>query len=416
MLTDGLTVDDALEQETTTLALESRDQGFLLAIVQTALRHKGEIEAILGQHLTRPLPRKSGGASLILMTGVAQLLFLETPPHAVIDLAVRSARLDRDALHFSGLINAVLRKVSAGGKEALAGIDAAKVNTPAWLWQRWLKQYGEKLARQIAMAHMEQAPLDIAVKTDPGVWAARLDGKPLPGGHIRLGTGLGAISELPGFHEGAWWVQDAAAGLPVVLLGDIAGLTALDLCAAPGGKTMQLAAAGARVTAVDYSPGRLARLQENLGRTGLQAEIVAADVTVLEGIGLYGIVLLDAPCSATGTVRRHPELPYLKAAAQIPGLAAIQRVMLNAAADHVLPGGLLVYCTCSLEREEGEDQIKWFRSWRPEFELMPVDPARFGLSSEFVAPEGWLRTLPHFTIGSEPGLDGFFAAVLRRKA
>lgn len=411
---DRLTVEEALERETSSVAFEARDRGFLLNIVLTSLRRKGQIDAVLAKYLSKPLPRKSGRAALILMIGVAQLLFLDTPAHAAIDLAVRSARLDRDASHFSGLINAVLRKVAAGGRSGLDGLDAPKLNTPAWLWRRWLRQYGEETARQIAASHVEQPPLDVAVKDRSAEWADRLGGKALTTGHVRLGAGLGPVAELQGFSDGAWWVQDAAAGLPVVLLGDMQGKTALDICAAPGGKTMQLAAAGAQVTAVDSSAARMKRLEENLTRTGLRAEVGIADAAMLDGVGTYDVVLLDAPCSATGTLRRHPELPYVKQELQISELAAQQRVMLSTAADHVRPGGRLVYCTCSLECEEGEDQIRWFRSWRSDFETMPIDAAAYGLPRDCVAAEGWLRTLPYFTIGSETGLDGFFVAILRR--
>ena len=413
VLDENCTLDEAIERGRKLGALESRDRAFVLLLVLTAFRHLGEIRAVLGEHLTKPLPRKSGSATAILWLGIAQLLFLDTPAHAAIDMAVRSARADRDATHFSGLINAVLRKVSAHGKAALEKRDSVRLNTPDWLWHRWERNYGPEAARLIGQAHALEPALDIAVKTGPAGWAERLGGILLPTGHIRLRADHAAIPELPGFAEGAWWVQDAAAALPALLFGALDGRAALDLCAAPGGKTLQMSAAGAAVTAVDISAVRLQRLRENLQRTGLRAEILERDVLNLEMTELFDAVLLDAPCSATGTIRRHPELPYLKTAAQIGELKSRQRRMLHAAAERVGPEGKLVYCTCSLEPEEGEKQIAWFLSRYPAFELCP--PAIPGLPPECVAPQGWIRILPFMKLGEAQGLDGFFAAAMQRR-
>lgn len=409
-----LTVEEAISGNREAQTFEPRDRAFLATLLLTAFRHGGEIDAILASLVDRPLPRKSGSARDILVLGVAQLIFLGMAPHAVIDLAVRSAKLDRNALHFSGLINAVLRKVATGGVELMSGFDAPRLNTPDWLWARWVKSYGEDGAGAIARAHGERAGLDISFKVGADAWAETLGGVLLPNGQLRLPQGHGAVSELPGYAEGAWWVQDVAATIPARLLGDVRGMPVLDLCAAPGGKTLQLAAMGASVTAVDLSESRLKRLEENLRRTGLGASMVVQDVLSPEFSGAWDAVLLDAPCSATGTIRRHPELPYLKDEQQIRELAGLQRRMLRKAAELVNPGGVLVYCTCSLEPEEGETRVRGFLADNPAFEIAPV--ICDGLPEGSVRPEGWVRTLPSMSYGSSVGMDGFFAVAMRRRA
>lgn len=409
-----LTVEDAISSSTDAQALEPRDRAFLSSLLLTTFRHRGEIDAILAKLLDRPLPRKSGAARDILVLGVAQLLFLQLAPHAVIDLAVRNAKIDRNALHFSGLINAVLRKVSAGGAALREGLDAPRLNTPDWLWARWVKHYGADMARAIAMAHADRPGLDLSFVRGVGNWQDVLGGTLLPNGQLRLPTGHAPVPELPGFAEGAWWIQDAAAAIPARLLGDVQGKAILDLCAAPGGKTLQLAASGGEVTALDLSEARLGRLQENLRRTGLAANVLAVDMLSPDLVGEWDAVLLDAPCSATGTIRRHPELPYLRDDAQVRELAALQRRMLRRAAELVKPGGTLIYCTCSLEPEEGEMRIRGFLADTPDFEIVPARGD--WLPDGAVRPEGWVRTLPSMHYGDAQGMDGFFAAALSRLA
>lgn len=408
-----LTVEEAINGSDAALRLEPRDRSLLSTLLLTTFRHYGEIDAILSKLLDRPLPRRSGTTREILEVGVTQLSFLDMPPHAVIDLAVRSAKMDRNALHFSGLINAVLRKVSGAGAALRDDVDAARCNTPSWLWERWSKTYGDDITRRIALAHAERPGLDISFRDDPGPWLSVLPGERLPNGQIRLAPGHASVPELRGFREGAWWVQDTAATIPVRLLGDIQGRSVLDLCAAPGGKTLQMASLGAEVTAVDLSEGRLRRLRDNLSRTGLSADIRVEDVLSGKLQGHWDAVLLDAPCSATGTIRRHPELPYLKQASQIAELVSLQRRMLRKAAELVRPGGLLVYCTCSLEPEEGEAQMRWFLGWDDRYAVLPPYPDLLPANS--VRPEGWVRTLPCMDYGSARGMDGFFALALRRR-
>lgn len=414
VLGEHRTVEDVLVAEKRMAVLENRDRGFLFALLLAAFRHLGEIDAVLGSHLAKPLPRKAGPAHAILRLAVAQLLFLDTPPHAVIDLAVRSAKSDRNAMHFSGLINAVLRKVAAAGKQSLADLDSARLNTPDWLWSRWCDAYGEAAARELVAIHQEEPPLDLTPRSGSGDWSQVLGAELLPTGSLRLAGAHAPVSELPGFREGAWWVQDAAAAIPALLLGSVQDKSVLDLCAAPGGKTLQLCSGGGSVTAVDVSADRLTRLQENLTRCGLQAKVVAVDILQFVPDESFDAVLLDAPCSATGTIRRHPELPYIKSASQIGELRGLQRKLLNRAASFVRVGGTLVYCTCSLEPEEGEAQVKHFLKTHPDFS---VDvPPRDLLPAEYVSAEGWVRILPHFTLGTARGLDGFFAVALTRVA
>lgn len=408
-----LTVEEAIAGSSAVTALDTRDRGFLATLLLTVFRHRGEIDAVLSSFLDRPLPRKSGPAREILELGVAQLLFLGMPAHAVIDQAVRSAKEDRNALHFAGLVNAVLRKVASAGAAALTGLDTARLNTPGWLWDRWARIYGEETARRIGLAHGERPGLDISFRESSSTGAEALGGVPLPNGQVRLTPGHAPVPELPGFHEGAWWIQDAAATLPARLLGEVAGMRVLDLCAAPGGKTLQLAAMGAQVTAIDVSEARMRRVRENLARTGLTADLHVEDMLSPEFTGAWDAVLLDAPCSATGTIRRHPELPYLKDASQIAELASLQRRMLRKAAELVKPGGTIVYCTCSLEPEEGEGQVKSFLKKNEAFDVVPADPAL--LPDGALQAEGWVRTLPFMMMGSEPGMDGFFAVALRRR-
>lgn len=392
----------------------ARDRAFLRALTATTLRRKGELDCVISAFLTKPLPSSAGLAGAILLTGAAQLLFMETAPHAAIDLAVTIAAGDKDARHFAKVINAVLRKVATEGAAIATGLDQPRANTPDWLWRRWEAAYGEEGARGIARAHLEEPPLDLSVKADALGWAERLFGKLLPTGTVRIEYPRGAVEDLPGYAEGAWWVQDAGARLPVLLLGDVAGQRVLDLCAAPGGKTAQLASSGAIVTAVDRSPKRVATLRANLDRLGLKAEIVTADAGAFETDCLYDAVLLDAPCSATGTIRRHPDLPYIKDEAQIANLAAVQARLLDRAAGLVRPGGLLIYCTCSLEREEGAEQIERFLESAPGFRRAGVRPEELAGQAQFVTEAGDLRTHPGMPIGGAAGLDGFFAARLLR--
>jgi 16S rRNA (cytosine967-C5)-methyltransferase len=413
---DQLPLDQLLETNLEFKGLQGRDRAFAHALAATALRHGGEIAAVLAKFLSKPLPKSSGLAVDILTLGTTQLLFMDVGPHAAIDLSVDLAKQDQRAQHFSGLINAVLRKVSIGGKLALASLNGPRLNTPDWLWDQWVQAYGESTVQEIAAAHLNEAPVDITAKDNPAHWAAVLAGELLPTGSIRLDLAGQPLPELPGFNSGDWWVQDAASALPVKIMGNIKGLHVLDLCAAPGGKTAQLATAGAIVTAVDDSVSRLARLRENLARLNLNVSVILSDVLSLPVDTLYDAIVLDAPCSATGTIRRHPDLVYLKTPRQLASLVELQDRMLTHAAALLKPGGQLVYCNCSLSPQEGERQVFKFLRSHADFTLSAIRAEELGGQSQLVTQAGLLRCLPSMSLGNSTGLDGFFAARMLRNS
>ncbi len=403
--------------------LDPRDRSLVRAILGAALRRRGEIHAALARCLDRPLPLHSGALAAILHVGAAQILFLDVPDHAAVSLAVAHAWSDRTARNARGLVNSVLRRIARERDDILARPGAARLNAPDWLFRRWSEAYGEALADRIAEEHLIPPGLDLSIRADPELWAERLGGVALPTGTVRLPEAR-RVSALPGYAEGAWWVQDAAAALPARLLGDVAGKSVADLCAAPGGKTAELASSGAAVTAVDVSTSRLKRLSANLERLRLQAEIVTADVLAWAPGRTFDAVLLDAPCSSTGTIRRHPDVAWLKRPEDIATLAGLQTQMLDRAAAWVAPGGLLIFCTCSLEREEGEAQVAPFLARHPDFAPAPVEPSELAGLAHLISPSGALRTLPFHQFGPDlipphtsdtmRGMDGFFAARFRR--
>ena len=388
--------------------LPTRDAGFARALVSETLRHMGALDAVLRKFMAKPLvPHKAGAASEILLLGACELLILKVAAHAAVDAANELAAKDQKAVHFKPLINAVLRKIAKEGEATLSGLDRERLSTPDWLWTRWTAQYDSGTTRQIARAHQQEAPIDIVLKSPD---AAVPPGESLFGAVRRL-SDPGRIEDLPGFADGDWWVQDAAAALPALLLGDVAGKTVIDLCAAPGGKTMQLAAAGAKVIAVEIDAARAARIAENLARTKLTAEIVQSDARDFQGTA--PLVLIDSPCTATGTIRRHPDLPWIKGAADVTVSAGLAYEILESGAAMVEPGGTLVFAVCSLEREEGEEQIASFLATHAEFSRAPVTAGEVFGHGEWITPDGDLRTLPcHFS--DKGGMDGFYAARLKR--
>ncbi|HKX64827.1 MAG TPA: transcription antitermination factor NusB [Rhizomicrobium sp.] len=388
--------------------LSTRDAGFARALVSQTLRHMGALDAVLRKFMAKPLaPHKAGAASEILLLGACELAILRVPAHAAVDAANQLAAKDKKAVHFKPLINAVLRKLAQEGEAVLSGLDRERLSTPDWLWTRWTAQYGAAATRQIARAHQREAPIDIVLKS-PDAMAP--PGESLFGTVQRL-SDPGRIEDLPGFAQGQWWVQDAGASLPALLLGDVTGKRVIDLCAAPGGKTLQLAAAGAKVIAVEIDAARAARIAENLARTKLTADIVQSDARDFDGKA--PLVLIDAPCTATGTIRRHPDLPWIKGAADVTVSAGLAYEILESGAAMLEAGGTLVFAVCSLEREEGEEQIASFLAIHPEFARAPVTAEEVFGHSEWITQDGDLRTLPcHFS--DKGGMDGFYAARLRR--
>jgi 16S rRNA (cytosine967-C5)-methyltransferase len=412
VLDDGRALDDALARSPHLAKLEARDRGFARLILATALRRLGQIDAAIDHCLDRPLKTKDVMLRHILRLGAAQLLFLETPPHAAVSTALDLAKGPRLAGQ-RGLLNAVLRRLAREGAEIVGQQDAARLNTPDWLWGAWVKAYGEATARAIATAHLGEPPLDLTCKNDAANWAEKLGAELLPGGSLRLPGGQGDVARLPGFGEGAWWVQDAAAALPARLLGEIAGKTVIDLCAAPGGKTAQLAAAGAEVIAVERAEGRLKRLQENLQRLRLGAATVTADAAQWLPPEPADAVLLDAPCSATGTLRRHPDIALAKGPEEVASLTRAQDRLLAQAVKMVKPGGLLVYAVCSLQPEEGPERITALLASDDRVERAPITAAELPGLEEAITAEGDLRSLPCH-LAAQGGLDGFYACRLRR--
>jgi 16S rRNA (cytosine967-C5)-methyltransferase len=394
--------------------LPPRDRAFARLLVATVLRRLGQIDAALAARLERPLSKKNRWVQDVLRLGAAQLLFIGTSAHAAVACAVSQCE---GAPPLKGLVNAVLRRIASDGVALTEAQDAARLNTPAWLWQSWEEAHGAAATRAIAEAHLGEPPRDLTVAREPSKWAGRLGARQLPWGSLRIDRPTGAVEDLPGYAEGAWWVQDAAAALPATLLLAAhtgAGVRVLDLCAAPGGKTAQLAAAGARVTALDRASGRIERLGANLRRLKLDAEVVTADAATWRPPEPYPAVLLDAPCTATGTVRRHPDIPRLKRAGDVAHMSDVQDKLLDAAAAMLAPGGTLVYCVCSLEPEECEPRIARLLDARASLRRAPIRAAELGGHGELLTAAGDLRSLPCHLAG-EGGLDGFYAARLRRE-
>jgi 16S rRNA (cytosine967-C5)-methyltransferase len=405
-------LDDAIEDSAAMHHLPGRDRAFARLLVATVLRRLGQIDALIADCLNVPLSPRAALVQDVLRLGVAQLLFLRTPPHAAVATSVDIAQ-SRGFISHKGLVNAVLRRLSVEGAERVGEQDAPRLNTPDWLWRAWCRNYGEATARAIASAHLKEAPLDLTLRDDIEAWSAKLEGILLPTGTLRRTAG-GALSTLPGYAEGAWWVQDAAAALPARLFGNLAGREVIDLCAAPGGKSAQLAAAGARVTAVDRSSRRLDRLVANFQRLGLPIEAVGADALTWRPSHPVEAVLLDAPCSTTGAIRRHPDVPHLKSPEDVARLSGVQENLLRAGIDMLGPGGTLVYCTCSLEPEEGAERIESLLYAGAPVERRKIVPDELGAEPGWITPEGDLRTLPcHF--GEYDGIDGFFCARLVKR-
>ena len=383
-------------------ALAPADRAAAQRMTLEVLRNLDRCDALLKPHLRKAPPLMVRN---VLRLGTWELC-TGGAAHGVVNDCVTLVSADRKARTMAGLVNAVLRRIAEDGPAAWAKLRVPRL--PRWLRDPLRAAWGPQAVAAMEAAHLAGAPLDLTVKEEAAGWAERLGAELLPTGSLRL-TEAGQVSGLPGYDEGAWWVQDAAAALPVRLLGDVAGRRALDLCAAPGGKTLQLAAAGAQVTALDLSEPRLARLAENLARTGLGAELVAGDA--LEARGQWDVVLLDAPCSATGTIRRHPDLPRARQGEGISDLIDLQARMLDHALSLLAPGGRLVFCTCSLLPDEGECQIEEALARHPGLQVLPAEAP--GVEPDWRAPEGGLRLRPDYW-PARGGMDGFYMAVLQR--
>lgn len=373
----------------------------------STLRHADRADAVLKPFLRKHPPED---VKLVLRLAVVEMLEEGAAPHGVVNVAVSLLRMHRETSAMAGMANAVLRKVAELTPEEWQAVPPAKM--AGWL-RGWLEsKLGRKAVVALEAAHAAGAPLDLTPKDGDAVaLAAKVGGEALPTGSVRI-AGHPQVSALPGFDSGDWWVQDAAAALPARILAPQKGERIADICAAPGGKTMQLAASGAAVTALDISRPRLKRLQENLDRTGLQAEVLAEDMLHWQPAP-FDAILLDAPCSATGTLRRHPDLPFAKSGKDIKPLFALQEQMLDHALDLLKPGGRLVFCTCSLLPEEGEDQLKAVLERRSDIAVDPAALDRPGIAPEWRDDLGGLRLRPDFWV-DKGGMDGFYIFALRK--
>ena len=412
-------LDQVFDESKEFSALNLRDRAFVKMMVTTTIRRLGQIDDLIRRSLSRP------GQSInppileyILRLGVAQLVFMHVPDHAAVNTSVQLVELEGHG-RMKGFANAVLRRIGSDGKEWTTKQDIARLNTPEWLLKTWIDDFGLRSAIDISMANVVEPPLDVTLKNNESAanWAETLQAKVLPTGSLRL-TQHKLVQDLPGYEDGMWWVQDASAAIPARLFGNIEGQTVYDLCAAPGGKTSQLASMGANVISVDRSAKRLLRLQENMRRLRLDQNVKTevADAAVWKTRDPANFILLDAPCSATGTIRRNPDVPWMKSQADMNSLVDLQAKLLENAIGMLAPGGTLVYCTCSLQKAEGENQIeKALNAHSGQIERVPVATSEVGGLGDIVTSNGDLRIFPSH-LGALGGMDGFFVSRLRKRS
>jgi 16S rRNA (cytosine967-C5)-methyltransferase len=412
VFTKKLDLEEALSRSSAYKALEPNDKGFARMIASTVLRRYGQMLMLINKFKDHPEPLHPQDLELIICIGLAQILCMRTPAHAALNETVNLC----NPLKLSkckGLVNGILRNIDRDGR-AMFDEMTDDMCIPSWLYEGWQREYGSEQAQFMAEACLKEAPLDICVKNreDINVWQQNLSAELLPTGALRLHEKID-VESLQGFQLGAWWVQDFAAQIPAKLLGDLRGKKVLDFCAAPGGKTMQLAAQGASVTALDRSVQRMERLRENTVRIGVQDNVktIVADALTHKSDELYDAVLLDAPCTATGTIRRHPDLLHLKSEKDVQRLNDLQCKILDKAAKCVKPLGTLIYATCSLQKQEGEDVIEQFLAKNERFRRQKIEALELGGLTQLITPLGDLRCLPHY-LKDQGGMDGFYAARL----
>lgn len=412
-----IALDQALEDSRELSVLPGRDRAFTRMAVATALRRLGQVDDLIRRACEKPENPVPPRLHHLLRVGVAQLAFMNAPDYAVVDTAVRAAE-ELGLSRQKGFVNALLRRVAREGRDWIMAQDDAALNIPGWLMEIWRADYGPKDAFEIARACLVEAPLDVSAKDQSmlAYWAGTLQAHVLPCGSLRRPSG-GMVQDLPGFNDGMWWVQDAAAALPARLFGDIAGKHVIDLCAAPGGKTAQLAAMGAQVAAVERATNRVKRLRENMQRLRLDkhVEIVTADAAAWRPAQKADFVLLDAPCTATGTVRRHPDVLHLKSPRDLDSLMDVQARILANAVNMLAPGGILVYATCSLQKAEGERQIDALLKRERSVQRFPVAPEEIGGIAGIITGQGDVRVLPYH-LAALGGMDGFYIARLTKDA
>jgi len=394
---------------------DGRDRALANRLITTALRRHGQLDVIIAELLEKGLPPRSGSFEAVLRLSLAQLVFLpDLGAHSALFLAVEATKRDPKARHLSGLMNAVLRKAQANS--ARFGMLDDALLLPAPLAATWREAYGAEALADFSRALIEGAPLDITLRDDDPGLAEALGGEPVMADTLRIAQRDRPVDALPFYAEGRWWVQDAAAAIPARLMTARPGGRVLDLCAAPGGKTAQLIKAGYRVAALDSDATRMTRLEENLARLGYEAETIIADAAGFTPAAPFDGVLLDAPCSATGTFRRHPEVIWHRTAADVAGRVRLQRALITNAYRCLEAGGVLIYCVCSLEPAEGEEQLDWVLNTLPGLEFLPVAPSELPDLAAAVTDRGAVRTHPGLTPGGGAGgMDGFFVARFRRR-
>jgi 16S rRNA (cytosine967-C5)-methyltransferase len=415
---NGRALELALAETPDYSSLEARDRAFARAIAATVFRRSGQIKAVL-----KPLVRKAPTAPVkaVLQTAVAQIVFMDVSPHAAVSETVDVLKSSKSTLGFANFANAVLRRVVEQGRHTAAATPP-KANIPGWIRGEWERAYGKIPMTKIAVQLIKDPVLDVSVAHNHAGMGRKdmadaTGGTPIGRQTLRLDS-IGDVTALPGFDEGSWWAQDLAASLPAQILmdqfEDVKGVRALDMCAAPGGKTLQLSSAGMDVTAVDKSSGRLKRLEENLARTKLPATVVHKDALDFESEA-FPAVLLDAPCTATGTFRRHPDVLHNRNPKSVADLVRLQDKLLPKAATLTAPGGVLIYAVCSLQPDEGMPRIAKFLAATPEFSLIPIASLPGLDLPQDRFDGGVVRTLP-CDLPKSGGLDGFFIAALRRAA
>ena len=407
----GRTIDESMEMRAYEQGISLIDKAFAYRLASEVTRRKGVIDALLVTFLTKPLKPSQQRVYHALMLGVVQLCVLDTPAHAAVHETVQVIA-DSSFAPLKGLVNAILQSILRKAPECKQQIKDVKNALPVWIAERWQTHYGTAFCNDVSQMLMQKPPLDIAVKSDVAAWAEKLEGVVLEGNIIRIAREV-KVEELPGYKDGAWWVQDVGATLAGVALGDVSGKHVVDLCAAPGGKTAQLLARGAKVAAVDSSIKRMERFKSNMSRLGYSPEVLVADIRKWTPPAKYDAVLLDAPCSATGTLRKHPEVLWIRQKADVAKMAVLQRECLHAVLVWLPAGVPLVYTVCSLEPEEGELLVTDVLTYHKGVSIEPLklEGSAFAGAAQ---PDGSVRLLPtHFA--AQGGNDGFYVARLVKK-
>jgi 16S rRNA (cytosine967-C5)-methyltransferase len=388
--------------------LSAQDRRFIRHLTTTILRRLGQLDGIINRCTKKKLTDKQLPVRHVLRMGIAQLIFMDVPAHAAVNTSVSlmDKVVNKNLGYLKNSVNAILRNVDRERDFLIRKFNNTRLNIPHWMRDSWDQRFGQPVVKEILSAMLGEPPLDIVLKPelDEREWAQKLKGETLPTGGIRLYK-AGKINELEGFDEGAWWVQDIAATLPVKLMNSKHGDVVLDLCAAPGGKAAQSAAKGARVIAVDASENRLRRLQENMDRLNFEVDVVQSDILKYQPDHKFDYIILDAPCSSTGTIRRHPEILHSRSPSDVKDMIDIQVKMLDHASSLLNPGGILIYSVCSMESGEGPDQIKALLERDGSLKREKITKQELSEFEQAILETGDVQTLPHYYEG---GMDGFF--------